>query len=598
MSTTTPSDPWPLPELTRARRAIVVVDVVESVRLMQEDEAGFIERWRRFVHQVRTEVLPKHGGRLVKSLGDGMLLEFERVPAAVAAAFEMHALMARLNEGWPPAAVMRLRIGLHVADVALDENDLFGAGVNLASRVATLASPGGTVATADVCEELVMSLDAEVDDLGECHFKHMNQPQRCFRLTHTAEPANERPGLPSLHQAPGVAVLPFVDARAETFNALGQVIAEELIALLSRSDRLSVISRLSTAALAGRRLSATDVGEKLGSHYVVSGTINGDAARMSLAVELVDARSGHVLWAERLSVAAADLLQSGDGPLAGVAAATADTIARVELARATVLPLPNLDSYTLMVGGVALMHRTGARDFDRARELLEHLVDRSGRHPVPRAWLAKWHVLKVQQGWSANPQADARSAIDLTARALDADPNCSLAHTIEGFARANVLREFDLAGQCYGRALAVNPNDSLAWLLTGMLQAFQGEGGEAVAACERARQLSPLDPLRYFYDALAASAALTAEQYERAAELARRSLRLNCSHLSTHRTLTAALELAGHHDEAAMAAQELLARDPGLTVSSFLARTPGRDFAVGQRIGKALRDAGVPVGRG
>jgi adenylate cyclase len=596
MSTTTTPDPWPLPELQRARRAIVVVDVVESVRLMQEDESGFIDRWRRFVNQVRTEVLPAHGGRLVKSLGDGMLLEFASVPQAVAASFALHACAAHVNQGHPPASAIHLRIGSHVAEVASDEFDLYGAGVNLASRVAALASPDGTVVTADVRDALIPDLDAELDDLGECHFKHVAQPQRCFRLSQATQPAAAAMPAPVPLQAPSVAVLPLVDASVDGPLVLGQAIAEELIALLARSDRLSVISRLSTSALAARNLSATEVGARLGANYVLSGSIKGDRSRVALTFELADAHSGHVLWAETFAVRLADLLQPDCEVLAAAAAATADTIASIELARATSLPLPNLDSYTLMVGGVALMHRTGASDFGRARELLEHLAERSGRHPVPYAWLGKWHVLKVQQGWSADPKADARSAIDLTARALDADANCSLAHTVEGFARANILREFDIAGTCYERALTANPSDSLAWLLNGMLQAFQGDGDHAVIACDRALLLSPLDPLRYFYDALAASAALTAQKYDRAAELARRSLRLNRSHLSTHRALTAALELAGRHEEAALAAQELLARDPGFTVSSFLARTPGRDFSIGQRIAEALREAGVPVG--
>lgn len=593
MASTTPGDPWPLPELTRARRAIVVVDVVESVRLMQEDEAGFIDRWRRFVHAVRTEVLPKHGGRMVKSLGDGMLLEFSDAPSAVAGALGLQRLNSTHNAALAQGTQIWLRAGLHLADIVVDELDLYGTGVNLAARVAGIARPGGTVATAELFEAIVPSMDCDVEDLGECHLKHWAQTQRCYSLD-VAPMAGTTLSLPELPRGPALAVLPMEQLDPIGQGLLGQVVAEELIRLLSRSDRLQVISRLSTSALSGRAPSPQDVGRLLGARYVVSGTVLSRGSVGRLTVELAETSEGRVIWADSTPASEAQLVGQDEDVLRRLAEGIGDAIANIELARALSLPAPNLDIYTLMVGGVTLMHRTGIRDFQRARGLLEHLAERAGRHPIPRAWLAKWHVLNVQQGWSPDPSADARHALDLTARALDADPSCALAHTVAGFAHANVLREFDRADLHYRQALDANPNDSLAWLLSGMLMAFRGDGAAGLASCDQARRLSPLDPLRYFYDALSASAAISAGEYARAVELSRQSLKLNRSHLSTHRALTAGLELAGQHEEARTAAIELLARDPGLTVSGFLARTPGRDYDISRRIASALGNAGVP----
>ena len=581
---------WPLAQLVRARRAVAVVDVVESVRLMQLDEGGFIDVWRRFVNDVRSSLLPPVGGRIVKSLGDGMLLEFERVCDATSTAFAIHDAMDR--SGVATAPRLALRVGIHVADVAVDADDLYGAGVNLAARVAALAPPGGVVVTADALDELVPNLDAEVDDLGECYFKHIDEPVRCFRLSATT--GGPRDAIAPPGPWCGLAVIPFDVASGNLPAAAGQVLAEELIRLLSRSDALGVISRLSSSALAGRMLMPAQAGSLLGVNYCVTGSLRGGSERASAEFTLHEAATNRVIWSSSFS-APCEALVRGDGDvLREVADGVAQTIARIEVARTVFLPMPNLDNYSLMVGGVTLMHRTGRSDFARAREVLEHLVERAGRQPLPRAWLAKWHVLNVQQGWSAAPQADAEAAVHLTARALDADPDCALAHTIAGFACANVLRKFDEAERCYANALRLNPSDSLAWLLTGMLSAFQGDGAAAEGQCQRAQQLSPLDPLRYFYLALSSSAALSAGHYERAVELAGASLRLNRDHLSTHRALTASLELAGRHEEARAAAGELLARDPALTVAEYLKRTPGRDFPVGQRIARALQDAGVP----
>ena len=168
------------PELQRSRRTIVVVDVVESVRLMQAHEADVIDRWRRFVNEVRGEVLITHGGRLVKSLGDGMLLEFANVPSAVAAALDMQQRIVPYNEAREATAAILLRIGLHTADVVVDDLDIYGTGVNLAARLAGLADPGGIVASAEVRDQLVPGLSAEVEDLGDCYLKHMAEPQRHF----------------------------------------------------------------------------------------------------------------------------------------------------------------------------------------------------------------------------------------------------------------------------------------------------------------------------------------------------------------------------------------------------------------------------------
>lgn len=583
------------PELHRERRTIVVVDVVESVRLMQKHEGAFIDCWRGFVNEVRGKVLPAHGGRLVKSLGDGMLLEFTSVPEAVAAALEVRRIMARIGCNFDSAEGISLRIGIHQADVVIDDLDVYGSGVNLASRVAALAQPSQIVLTAQARDALVPSLDGELHDIGECYVKHMTEPVRCF-VVDEPDPALTvlPPPLEEAFAGPALAVLPLDAVGEPGAQSIGEAVATELVSLLSRSHRIRVISPLSSRALAARSLSCAQIGTRLGARYLVSGSLACVGERVSITLQLSDTTSSNVVWSDVVRMKLRDVLDPEAGGLPSIVAAMMDAIDKAEVEKARTLPLPTLHSYTLLIGGVMMMHRVGAADFARARKVLEFLADRTGRHPLPKAWLAKWHVLNVQQGWSPDAPSDAAAALRYTAAALDADPGCSLAHTMEGFARANILRDFDGAASCYAHALDVNPSDSLAWLLKGMLHAFRDEGAEAIGACDRALGLSPLDPLRYFYDALAASAALTAGDYGRAVSLARRSLRLNRSHLSTHRALTAALALAGHGAEAQASASELLARDPGFTVSGFLARTPGRGSGTSARIAAALKEAGIP----
>jgi tetratricopeptide (TPR) repeat protein len=265
-----------------------------------------------------------------------------------------------------------------------------------------------------------------------------------------------------------------------------------------------------------------------------------------------------------------------------------------ELQRAQSQPLPTLESYTLLMGAIALMHRLSLQDFDRSRQMLQALTERVPRQPIPWAWFAKWYVLRIQQGWSNDPAMDTQLALDCGRRALDADPQCSLALAMSGFVHTNLLRRLDIAEEQYDLALRVNPNDSLAWLLKGTLHAFKGEGKIAIEHTQRALRLSPLDPHRYFYDSLAATAALSAGQYKRAIDLAKRSLRANRTHTSTFRALAISQWQLGLHDDARKTVSELLRLEPSLTISGYRERHPSSGFETGKIWSSALQGAGVP----
>jgi tetratricopeptide (TPR) repeat protein len=265
-----------------------------------------------------------------------------------------------------------------------------------------------------------------------------------------------------------------------------------------------------------------------------------------------------------------------------------------EVRRARTFPIPSLEGHTLLFGAIVLLHRNSTRDSDRSRELLEAIIERYPRHPGARAWLAKWHVMRAHQGWSADPMRSASMARDDTNRALDLDPDNGLALTIDGLVHVQFEKNLDVGELRYRRAIEVSPSESLAWLLKGALHAFRGEGEIAVADTQRAMRLSPLDPMRYYYESLAATAAAAAGEFERAIELASHSLRENCNHTSTLRTLVISQAMLGRLDEARASAERLLALEPQFTVSRFRDRSPGASYAIGQRFADALSAAGVP----
>jgi tetratricopeptide (TPR) repeat protein len=209
--------------------------------------------------------------------------------------------------------------------------------------------------------------------------------------------------------------------------------------------------------------------------------------------------------------------------------------------------------------------------------------------------MAKWHVMRVQQGWSVDSRNEGHAALECTKRALEMDPNCSLALTIDGLVNTNLLKRLDVAQERYETALQVNPNDSLAWLLKGTLHAFKGEGKIAVEHTQRALKLSPLDPLRYYYDSLASTAALAAGHYEHAIKLAESSLRANRTHTSTLRALAIAQWQLGRVEEARRTVGELMRLEPSLTIAGWRERSPSSAYETGRLWAEVMQKAGVPA---
>jgi class 3 adenylate cyclase/TolB-like protein len=288
--------------IERAIRAVLVVDVVESVRLIEQDEEGVIARWLGLVNHVEADLLTTGEGRLVKCLGDGLLLEFADARVAVATAFAIRHAGKRLNFGLPPERQMLLRMGIEISDVIIESRDVYGHGVNLATRLAGLAGPDEIVISARVRDQITPILDADVEDLGDCYLKHVQHPVRAYRIGPPGPRPVIQPGFSLGELRPTLAVIPFTprDAAPE-HQVLGEVLAEEMIRELSHSSDLNVISRLSTTAFRGRQFALEEINAHLNADYVLSGTYRVDGQHVRLDAELAEARSAHIVWSRRFT---------------------------------------------------------------------------------------------------------------------------------------------------------------------------------------------------------------------------------------------------------------------------------------------------------
>lgn len=571
---------------------VLVVDVVESVRLTEVYQGRFVTQWLNLRGRIEDEAIRPVGGRLVKSLGDGVLAAFDNVRAAVSAALTILRLTQGLSSDEP---VLAVRMGLEAGEFLADDQDVYGTTANLAARLCALADPGGIVVSAAVHAGLVDAIDADIEDLGPCHLKHFERPIHAFRLSPPGSRTLLQPGGLRHDLVPAVAVIPFVDVEAHGDTlVLGDVIADTIIQTFSRSQHMNVISRLSSAVFRWRRTGLSDIGDQLGAKYVVSGSYGRRGANLLIRIELAETRSGQVILQERLSLNASSLV-TGDAPsLAEFMASAMRSIMARELDRARRQPMPSLESYSLLLAAIGLMHKPSHRDFDYGRLLLETLVERLPRESMPKAWLAVWYTIKVQLGRSEDPEADGSKANELALRALDFDPESSLALSVCGLIHTNFLKSFDAAERYLDLAIASNPSDSLAILHKSALYQFTDRGKAGYGLNLHARALSPRDPHRYYYDAIAASCAFSAGDYELALMHATESARCNRGYASAARVRAASLWQLGRHDEARSAAEDLLAIQPNLTVTQWLRWSPAADFDVGKRLSHALKQAGVP----
>lgn len=591
MATAAPSLPQQM------HKVVLVMDLVESVRLMAANEAAVVNQWRGFVHHATTVVLPDCKGRMVKSLGDGMLVEFDRPTDAVRAVLALHKYFAPLNDTLPASQRLYLRAGLNATNLYADDNDVYGHGVNLAARVADLAAPGETIITASVYDGIVVGMDAEVEDRGENYLKHWPDPVRTWAVMPvTGTSSTVRATMPegsALDFRPSIAVVPFETRShmAEQF-VIGELIADGVIAQLSRSPELRVISRLSTTAFRGRPASASEIGTCLEATFVLGGSYVTYEDKVVIMAELTDNRRKEVIWADRLTGDVRDLMEVQSDLLEALCTACARATLNDVVQRTLVLPLPQLDSNALMLGGITLMHRSTPRDLHRSRQLLEAVAERHKRVASPWAWLAKWHIMQVVQGMSSEPTQDFQRAIDTADRALELEPNSSLAMAIKGHAMCHLGDDVAASRSLLQEATQNNPNDPLAWLYSGFWSCMWGDPAAAVVESETAIHLSPIDPQRFYFEMLLANSYLACGHLAQCIATSSASLKQNRFHPPTLRTLMTAQYESGLEAEARKTFDWLRSIQPRLTLAEYIRY--GKPNPQRKRIVSAFIALGLP----
>jgi adenylate cyclase len=574
--------------LARISQVIAVVDVVESVRLMEQDEQEFIRGWQRFVAFV-LQRLPADSGRLHKSLGDGLMLQFSDSHGCIRSALGMRAWFVEHNRALAPEDQIQLRIGAHLAEFVSDEYDIYGTDVNLAARITSLAGPGEIVLSSALRDRLAPELQEQLEDLGSCHLRHVKAPVHAFRVG-TAGRAPVMPARrPALHRLrPTLAVLTPAVAPTATATPASHAWADDVVAALAPSDHVQVASHVASNEDGGLQGGLAEVRRLLRPDYVLTGRPRAGSGNRRVFLELVDSASGHVAWARTIPAVPG-------GALADIGTALQTVLIASEVERSRGEALPALGGFTLQLASIGLMHRASQAEVARAQAMLEHLLERGRGHAEPHAWLAHLHLLRVRQHGGDAAGAESRSARAHAADAVQCDSTSALALAMEAQACVYASRDADAAAELYAQALAACPDHSLGLLLRAELLALNGRGKAALEDAQRACRTLPAEPLRGLYDAVCALASLVAGDAPAAVTLARRAVDRGPHFLPALRTLAAAQALSGDVVAAQRTVGKLAQRQAGFTLEAIMAALPAC-HSVADLFTTGLQKAGVPEG--
>jgi len=402
-------------------------------------------------------------------------------------------------------------------------------------------------------------------------------------------------GLEPRH-GPSIAVLPFRNLTGDSaHHFVAEGLVEDMIEALSRVPNFFVISRLSTLAFRDQDRHPREIGNVLGVRYVLSGSMRIFEDRLRLTIELTDTELGAALWISKLDERFADLFEVQDRLSEMIVRKVAPYLHEAEMNRVRVKRPDSLEAYDLFLRAQENMHNSSRAVFETSEALFDAAIAKDPHYAAALAWRARWHVLRVGQGWSPDPADDARQADHFARAAIECNSMEPMALAVHGHVASYLYKDFDLAFRRFETALRINANAAPAWLWSAAAHAWMGNGSRAIEEINKAMALSPYDPLMYAYSGNAAMAYLVDGQHERAIECALRSLQENRTYTSAHRQLVVALVLAGREDEARASARRLLELEPGLTVEGFRRRYPGSASPHTEIFCDALARAGIPI---
>ena len=576
----------------RRLAAILAADMVGYSRLMEADETGTLARLRTHRLELIDPVIAKNKGRIIKTTGDGMLVEFQSVADAVECAAEIQRRMARRNTDVSPARWIQFRIGINLGDVIVEDGDIFGDGVNVAARLQELAAPNGICVSAAVRDQVGDRLDVAFEDLGEQNVKNIVRPIRIFRVLLDKQSRPRSEGAvdePSAAMKPSLVVLPFVNMSGDSeqeFFVDG--LTEDIITELSRFRDLLVISRNSAFVHKGRAIKVQDIAREFGVHYVVEGSVRKAGDRVRVTVQLIDAETDRHIWAERYDRKIEDIFAIQDEVTSAIVGTLPGRIEAAGHDRAKRKPPQSMAAYEYVLTGKILHHRSTPEDNAEAQRMLDRAIALDPKYAHAHAWKACVLAQTWVNNWCEDRRDTWKRVVDEAHVALALDDNDSDVHRV--LAAVNLAHdEHEKAKYHQERALGLNPSNDLILVQQGELLTWLGRPEDGIEWIRKAMRVNPYHPER-FWNHLG-RAHYTARQYSDAVAALSRITRPACMH---HALLAAALAQLGDKTAAEAHTQEVLRQDAAFSNQRFLSTFHYQLDSDRNHLREGLVKAGLP----
>jgi TolB-like protein/tetratricopeptide (TPR) repeat protein len=554
---------------------VLAADVAGYSRLMGLDEEGTLARLKAIRKALVDPTIASHRGRIVKTTGDGMLVEFASAVDAMRCAIEVQHGMAARNTDIPQEIRIEFRIGIHVGDIIIDDNDIFGDGVNIAARLEGIAAPGGVCISDDAQRQIRGKVDIGFDDMGAQNLKNIAEPMRAWRLRLNGDVAIALVSSPvlsplplALPDRPSIAVLAFQNMSGDPeqeYFADGMV--EDIITGLSRFKSLFVIARNSSFTYKGRAVDIKQVGRELGVRYVLEGSVRKAGGRVRITGQLIDSDTGAHLWADRFDGSLEDVFELQDQVTTSVISAIAPTITQAEIDRARRKPAGSLDAYDLYLRALALSQQFTPESLGEAVAVLRKAMEIDPSYAPAAALSLFCFSWAHSEARGERPQTD--EAVSLARRMManiNDDPDVLW---MVGWCLAYLAGETAAGTSLIERGLALNPNCAQAWLASAYVNCFACRNDAAIEALERVARLSPLDPFGHLVKFAFALAHLQSGHYEQAVEWADRALIQKPGFINAMVARTAACGHLGLRAEGREWVERIGEIAPQLTVSSI-----------------------------
>ncbi len=583
--------------MERRLAAILAADVVGYSRMIRADEEGTLLALRALRQELIDPKIEEHRGRIVKLMGDGLLVEFSSVVDAVAFSAQVQNEMAERNTAIPKAKKIVFRIGINLGDVVIEGDDIHGDGVNVASRLEALSKPGGMCISDAVHDQVRDRLDLDFEDSGKREVKNIDRPVQTWNWP--AQAAGTSP-VPTVEDAslllpdkPSIAVLPFDnmsgDAEQDYF-ADGMV--EDIITGLSRIKWLFVIARNSSFVYKGKAVDIKQAGRELGVRYVLEGSVRKASDRLRVTAQLIEADTGRHVWADRYDRTLDDVFSLQDELTMTVVAVIEPNLRQAEIERVKRKRPDSLDAYDLVLRAVPDVYPAMPDRAASALPMLEGALEMEPEYAQAHGFAAWSHEIVFARG--GGHDENRLAAIYHAQAAIAHGRDEAIALSLGGFVMGLVAHDRDAARQAFEAALALSPSSAITYNLGSVVAAIAGDAGRAIEWGERALRLSPVDPMNYAPWMSITYGRFQRGEYEAASEAAQKVFQANPYWSTAHLLLAATHAKLGRVDAAKSAANRVLELEPGFTIRGLCA-TFDIHPSVAEPLGEAISLAGLPA---